>query len=881
MNTCRQIHWVRWTLPLAAALAVSACGGDGSGGDGVGFGSGQDADPVALDFPIVYVRRPIPVDDNGDALQVDIRDLITFNIGADLYLRDRASPSTPDVNITGAVTQGLGDIRDVDISPDGTKVLFAMRAQFIEGADEEDQPTWNIWEYDIAADSLRRLIASDITAEAGHDIGPQYLPDGRIVFSSSRQRRSAAILLDEGKPQYAALDEDRNEPAFVLHRMDADGQNIEQLSFNQSHDYDPVVVSDGRIVYSRWDHAGPNNAIHLYRMNPDGSGLEHLYGSESHNTGTGAAEVQFLSPRELPEGGISSLVRPFAGTGQGGDIVTIDTINYINNTQPNVANSGVLSGPAQTATTVNDVLTADDQPSPGGRFSAVYPLQDGTNRVMISWSPCRLTDGVSILACTEDNLADPTLVEAAPLYGIWIYDRNQNTQLPVVVPEEGFQYSEIVAGEQRPPLPLILDGSNDFTLDPTARDDGVGVLHIRSVYDVNGVDVSAAGIPTLSDPMQTTADQRPARFVRFWKPVSMPDDDVLDFDNSAFGVTQAFGMREILGYAEVQPDGSIMAKVPANVALSFQVLDANGRAISASHNNWLQVIPGEYRECGGCHNAQSGQSHGRDDAFNAVNTGAQADGQPFPNTNPAIFADFGETMAEARARISCGVDNCAALDLSFDILFTDVWTDPNQRAVDAPFEYRYQDLTVPLPVDTACVTNWSSLCRSVVQYEESLHPLWTVVRTAISDQNILDVAGNVIDSCIGCHAPVDAAGMAMVPAGQLDLTDGASDIDIDHFKAYRELLSGDNEQEVNANGVLVDRQIQIGIDANGIPILATVPVAPSMRAGTANGSGRFLDRFAVGGTHAGYLSPAELKLVSEWLDGGAQYYNNPFEAPLD
>ena len=168
-----------------------------------------------------------------------------------------------------------------------------------------------------------------------------------------------------------------------------------------------------------------------------------------------------------------------------------------------------------------------------------------------------------------------------------------------------------------------------------------------------------------------------------------------------------------------------------------------------------------------------------------------------------------------------------------------------------------------------------------MQYEESLHPLWTVVRTAISDQNILDVAGNVIDSCIGCHAPVDAAGMAMVPAGQLDLTDGASDIDPDHFKAYRELLSGDNEQEVNANGVLVDRQIQIGIDANGIPILATVPVAPSMRAGTANGSGTFLDRFAVGGTHAGYLSPAELKLVSEWLDGGAQYYNNPFEAPLD
>ncbi len=881
MNTFRQLRKARLGCAALAALLVAACSGDSGAGGGIGFGDGQTADPVVLDFPIVYVKRPIATDDMGDPLQVDIRNLITFNVGADLFLRDRASPSTPDVNLTADVTQGLGDIRDVDISFDGTKVLFAMRAQFIEGADEEDQPTWNIWEYDIPTQVLRRIITSDITAEAGHDIAPHYLPDGRILFTSSRQRRSAAILLDEGKPQYPALDEDGNEPAFVLHRMDEDGSNIEQLSYNQSHDYDPMVASDGSVVFSRWDHAGPNNAINLYRVNPDGSGIELLYGSESHDTGTGAAEIQFLRPRELPDGGIMTLVRPFAGTGDGGDIVAIDTDNYINNTQPNVDNIGVLSGPAQVPGTVNDVLTADDEPSPGGRYAAVYPLNDGTDRILVSWSLCRLTDGVRILACTDDNLADDTLVEAAPLYGIWIYDRRQNTQLPVVVPEEGFQYTEIVAGEQRTNPPLILDGGNAFALDPDLASEGAGVLHIRSVYDINGVDASAAGIGVLSDPMQTTADQRPARFLRVWKPVSMPDDDVLDFDNTAFGVTQAFGMREILGYAPIEPDGSVMVKVPANVALSFQILNADGRAISGSHNNWLQVVPGEYRECGGCHNANSGQSHGRFDAFNAVNTGATADGVPFPNTNPTFSADFGETMAEARMRFSCNNNNCADLTPSFDLTFTDVWTDPAQRAVDAPFSYRYQDLAVPLPVDTACVTTWTSLCRSVVQYEESLHPLWALPRTAISDQAILDVAGAVIDSCIGCHAPVDAAGMAMLPASQLDLADGPSDLQQLHFKSYRELLSGDNELEINANGVLVDRQVQNGVDANGVPILVPVPVAPSMRAGSANASNAFFSRFDAGGTHAGYLSPAEMKLIAEWLDGGAQYYNNPFEAPLN
>ena len=75
------------------------------------------------------------------------------------------------------------------------------------------------------------------------------------MFSSTRQRQSKAILLDEGKPQFDAQDEDRREPAFVLHVMDADGGNVHQVSFNQSHDLDPAVLDDGRVVFSRWDGA--------------------------------------------------------------------------------------------------------------------------------------------------------------------------------------------------------------------------------------------------------------------------------------------------------------------------------------------------------------------------------------------------------------------------------------------------------------------------------------------------------------------------------------------------------------------------------------------------------------------------------------------------
>jgi hypothetical protein len=44
---------------------------------------------------------------------------------------------------------------------------------------------------------------------------------------------------------------------------------------------------------------------------------------------------------------------------------------------------------------------------------------------------------------------------------------------------------------------------------------------------------------------------------------------------------------------------------------------------------------------------------------------------------------------------------------------------------------------------------------------------------------------------------------------------------------------------------------------------------------------RFFSLFAPGGSHAGRLNPAELKLVAEWVDVGAQYFNDPFVAPLD
>jgi hypothetical protein len=124
-------------------------------------------------------------------------------------------------------------------------------------------------------------------------------------------------------------------------------------------------------------------------------------------------------------------------------------------------------------------------------------------------------------------------------------------------------------------------------------------------------------------------------------------------------------------------------------------------------------------------------------------------------------------------------------------------------------------------------------------------------------------------------------GAAQVPAGQLDLTDGPSDLNADHFKAYRELLSGDNEQVVT-DGALQDLLVQVGVDpVTGDPVFAPVPVNPTLSTAGSRASPGFFTLFAPGGSHEAWLSPAELKLLSEWVDIGAQYYNDPFQAPLN
>lgn len=813
MKTCLTVQPSR-VLTAASLLALAACGGGGGS-------SASDAVVVEGDFPVAFVKRDVTAVGNPT-------DGVIFAPGGDLMMIDLSSPSAKMENITATYTLGEGDVSDPEVSFDATRLLFSMRGP--------DDRTWNVWEYDIQAKMLRRIIADDAVANAGDDVDPAYLPDGRIVFSSNRQEKSRRVLEAQGIEPYAHLDEYERERAILLHVMDGDGSDIRQISFNQSHDRNPTVLSTGEIMFARWDHVGNRNHFPIFFTNPDGTNIFVQYGAFSPGN-------SFLHPREMPDGRVLSALMPLSGTREGGALVAVDIRNFSENDEP-ASNTVPAESKGQQQVTLFDIEFGRGI-SEFGRYTTPYPLWDGTPRALVSWSPFRPAE-------EENPLTGEVMeVEGEPLYGVYMFDMQAQTLRPVALPEEGWAYTDAVAIQARPAPNAVADKP----LDERLAAEGVGILNVKSVYDTDGLgimgervlvpgeslpmtaapaDDSRSQIPDLSvlkDPALTPASSRPARFVRVVRAVPTPRG----LSREAIGETD-LEMQQIVGYSEIEPDGSFRIKVPADTPVGVAVVDAAGRAFQ-THTNWIQVRPGETRTCNGCHSPRRGSA-----LNSAPVAGAHA--------NVLLAADPGESMAETRTRLYP-----EQMELRPDPVFTDVWTDPvlAGRAPDPDLVLTYDGLPDGVPAPVA----------GIINYPDHIQPLWEVDRGP--------------NTCVGCHnvatpdAPV-SAGLSL-----LGTKTGSG-----RMLSYEELLVGDPvidpETGLPELRVMDDGEIEV---VRGPALVETGNSAQSsrtshlleklyeqeLRAGQALASPPSVN-------HAGMLNASELRLVAEWIDLGGQYYND-------
>ena len=880
---------------ISAIFLLSACNTDTAIKD-------EKPDPVLVEFPVVYIERSLNTqneDNNAEPASFEALNPTRFNAGAKLLIKNNAFADSPIRELTENLfgEEQLIDIRDLTVSDDGQELLLSIRSPEIENVDDEDQPRWNIWRYQLATQTLERIISSDLIAEQGDDLMPSFLPDGRIIFASTRQRLSRAILLDEGKPQYTALDERRNNATFNIHIMNADGTSIEQLSFNLSHDFYPLVLQNGKILYSRWDAMGGNHGINLYSMNPDGTDNQLLFGWHSHQLllDDQTENVDFIKPQQMPNGDILMLLASQDETAYQKRPVLINIHDYIDDQQATIESSAQANAVTDLSLSDSFTFNFSSELSVSGRINYLYPLPDSSNRFLMSWDVCRVVVDEEIRSCgqlSEEELADEAIELASPMYELWLLNNADNTQQLIASTEKGRVITEaLVMQPSTQAKTFIADKVVGNELDAQLNSELAAALHIRSVYDFDGHDAAIQesnpqGIAKLSDPSLTAAVDLPARFLRIVRGVPMPPDEVKDIPNTDFGRSSNQLMREIIGYTPIQPDGSVKVKVPANTPLVISVLDENGQRIGGRHRQWVTLKPGETLECNGCHTSSSTLPHGRMEAqAPSINVGAIG-GAAFPHATQDIIPMQGQTMAQADEMVN------GLAQLTANIFYQDRWTNPDISAMNLSIEYAYENLSTSVPSGSECFENWTAYCRIQINYQEHIQPLWDFPRQVIDETTQELVADN---TCTSCHNIVDSESLAQVPAGQLDLSATPSSDQPAHVTSYRELFFNDVEQE-EVDGILIDKLIEV-LDENGnvvyevdnegelildaegnpIPVLTTVPVRAVFSTSSARASARFFEAIN-NTTHQNMMTKIELKLLSEWLDIGGQYYNTPFHS---
>lgn len=835
---------------------------------------GDSSVSVTGDVSIAYVKRPVSALGNPT-------DSVTQGSGGDLYVREKASPSAPETNITSSYTGGTGDVSDPEVSYDGNKILFAMR---------RTNERWSIFEYDTRTKQAPRKIACNAqdasgVAITGDDVDPAYLPNGDIVFSSNRQETTWRQMQAQGITPYKYTDEYEREEVTVLHTMKADGTSCKQISFNQSHDRNPTVLSTGQIMYSRWDHVGGRNQFSIFKINPDGTNPFILYGAHD-------LDDIYLHPREMPDGRLVSTYMPLSRTNEGGSLEIIDYKNYSANntagtTTPPANQLGVTSGQFQATRLLFANPVVDHEAmrgrsvSPLGRYSTPYPLWDGSNRMLVVFSPSQPTPGT-------DALGRATTIEGEPKYGIYMFDLNKRTNQPIIPYASGYFYSDPVALQARP-VPRVI---GEFTPDTTLGA-GMGLLDVNTAYDTDSLErmgdtVLASGetiprsgsrvnIAALKTPGTLTYESRVARFFRITKAVPTPGG----MSRQALGETE-FEMQQILGYGVIEPDGSIRTKVPANIPINITALDKEGRAFTP-HTNWLQARDGERRFCKGCHSSRLGATAGdgtTNDQGALLNT---------PASYPHPATASGTTMAFTR---TAEID-ATSLDLKPNLASVDIWTplyNSNSSLIALPtisIDYSLLTTTPPTIKGRACGASWtgsvltgawtSKDCAYAINYVDHIQPIWN-------------------KSCTGCHS-------GSAPAGGLDLGNtGAGEFG--RAQSYQRLMLGEPRLDPNNRPIieLNDDELVVVREPEAVSSgsarssrlvarlyeqqLKTASLVTSGQAtlsrpvcgpGAVNVFSGVVNAPVVAAcqNHSGYLNASELRVVNEWIDLGALYYNDP------
>ena len=496
--------------------------------------------PVLRQHKIVYVvRQQYPRDHHNTGTDYALGEVSAGNVrlGAALRTVDFADGGKTATLLD--MPQGL--IRDLEVSYDGARLLFALR--------RSREENFHIFEMNADGTGLKQLTFLPDAA----DMDPAYLPDGRIVFSSTRDQKYC------GCNQHIQAN---------LFKMNADGTNIRQLGRNTLYESRPSVLPDGRILYDRWEyvdrHFGPS--FGLWTMQPDGRTPTLFYGNNAWSPGA------IFDARALPkaEGGFYAdrVVCTFGACHDRpwGAIVILDRRRGLDGVEP------VLH-----AWPKDIVACLTNRTEYGDGRDLRHPVVgqiDSFARLPIKYEdPYPLDESHILCSRRVDQTSERT--------GIYLLDTDGGETLLHTDGPGCFDPQPLMA---RPLPPVIPD-----RIDLASR---TGTFYVTDVYKGTGMErVPRGTIKTLR------VVEAPPK--RFW---TGPLWEADTFQRPAMNYNCTSSKR-ILGDAPVEADGSVYFEMPSERFVFFQTLDADGMMVQAMRSG-TSLQPGERAGCTGCHESR-------------------------------------------------------------------------------------------------------------------------------------------------------------------------------------------------------------------------------------------------------------------------------------
>jgi len=216
---------------------------------------------------LFVVRGQYKVDHHNTATLFQTGEINTnsFRGGAALKVIDLSD----GVKVRTLVETPQGIVRDPEVHFSGEKIVFSMRRDI--------KDDYHLYEINADGTGLRQLTFGPGVS----DIDPLYLPDGSIIFSSTRE------------PKYCMCN---RHIMCNLFRMEADGSNIHQIGKSTLFEGHGALMPDGRILYDRWEYVDRNfgDAQGLWTINPDGTNPAVYWGNNTPSPGG------VIDPRVIP-----------------------------------------------------------------------------------------------------------------------------------------------------------------------------------------------------------------------------------------------------------------------------------------------------------------------------------------------------------------------------------------------------------------------------------------------------------------------------------------------------------------------------------------------------------------------------------------------------